>query len=247
MANIKLYEECAKAVLVLLNDTKFTQSLEEITQTMNKVANDERLTDKGKEQYYTALKNDFSKKVKEQSDAIRLIVEKFCNKYKLEAPDDGESHTSDVANILKIIDTCGFSLTADILKTAIEPIKNSASQLRMIANILNAKNQSNSGASYGFEVTGLINQYLSIGVMGEESIAYEAAFGEVERVLQNESILSIKVAENWIDPNKMYIGDKLVYRIENNTPYDIFCLADNMMKVGQMYEEVYQGNERFFK
>ncbi len=246
MENVKLYEEYAKAVLVLMNDTKFTQSLEEITQTMNEVANDDGLTDKGRQRYYTSLKNDFAKKVKEQSDAIRLVVEKFCNKYKMVAPDDGESHTSDMANILKIIDTCGFSLTPDILKTAIEPIKNSATQLRMVASILEAKNQSNTGASYSLDVTKLINQYLSIGVMGEESIAYETAFGEVESILQNENILPIKVVENWIDPSKVYIGDKRVYRIENSTPYDTFCLADNMMKVGQMFEEIYPGNERFF-
>lgn len=253
MQKEKQYEEYAKSVLLLMNDSNFVKSLNGIVQDMNNIMTDDTLTDKGKSQKIASKKADFEKAVKKQSDSIKSVVKEFCDTYRLEAPDDGKTHSTEMSNILKIIDLCGFALTPEVLKTAIEPIKNSANQLKMIENILDAKNKSSiSGASYSMDVMKLIEEYVRTGGMGKEVgaykevVAYEEAFDQVAMMLNLESIISFEVNSNNDNPNYIYLNGINTFRIDNKIPYETYCLADNMMKVGQMYEELTSEHEESF-
>ena len=87
----------------------------------------------------------------------------------VEVPDDGESHSVEVANVLKIIDMCGFDLSADILKAALEPVKNSGTVLKMISDVMYTKQKNSSIGGYKSEVLELLDDYLG---MNNEMLAY---------------------------------------------------------------------------
>ena len=137
----KLYEECAKRVRILLKDVQLKNDLNEKLKTMQDTQKNPRLSDFGKEEIMSNLRKEFTDRCKEQSEKIRAEIKRFCSEYAFEVPDDGESHSVEVANVLQVIDMMGVSLTVETLRTAIEPIKGSARLLKMVYDILKTKSQ----------------------------------------------------------------------------------------------------------
>ena len=155
-------------------------------------------------------------------------------------PDDGESHSVEVANVLKIIDMCGTDLSASILKTALEPVKNSGMVLKMISDVIDARQKSSATGGYKNEVLGLLNDYLG---MNAEMISYDDTMKSITSLLTRDELVSYSIQDDY--QYGVENGIRLI--LQDDTTYSVWCLGDNMMKVGKMHDEIKQTDTRFFK
>lgn len=234
----KYYETCAKKVVTILHQHK--EEAKEIADAIQKLKTDRRYSDYGKEQLMKKLSEELNSINKEKSDELKEVVRQFVDKYRTDIKDDGEADSQDVANVLKIIEMCGNGLTADVLRTAIEPIKGSYSTLKMIQTILLNKNQRAIAmeAVYNPECIELLEDYIgSSGSITE----YEAAFAEVKCALDMPLLVCAG-----INGEPDYNGS-VVNRLLDNTPYITLCLGDSMIKIGKMYDRLSLEYPGFFK
>ena len=236
----KLYETYAKKVQVLLHNNGRKKELTDIVDNRMAVRKNPRYSDIGKEELMKDMREEFANKNKAWTEALREVIQDFCNKYGVEVPDDGESHSVEVANVLKIIDMCGFDLRADILKAALEPVKNSGTVLKMISDVMYTKQKTSSIGSYQSEVLDLLNDYLG---MNNEMLTYSDTLESITSLLTRERLIDYSIQDDY--QYGVENGTRLV--IQENTPYSVYCLGDNMMKVGKMHDEIKQTDTRFFK
>lgn len=238
----KLYETYAKKVQLLLHNNDRKKELTDIVDNIMAVRKNPRYSDIGKEELLKDMREEFANKNKAWTEALREVIQDFCNKYGVEVPDDGESHSVEVANVLQIIDMCGFDLSADILKAALEPVKNSGTVLKMISDVMytRAKNSSIGGHCYKSEVFELLDDYLG---MNNEMLAYSDTLESITALLTRERLIDYSIQDDY--QYGVENGTRLV--IQENTPYSVYCLGDNMMKVGKMHDEIKQTDTRFFK
>lgn len=238
----EIYEGCAKQVQVIIHDPDFKKKMDDILKSMMGVKRNNRYTDIGKAEFLTEMRKEFAGLVKDQSEQLRGVIKIFCNTYGVTIPDDGENHSPEVANVLKVIDLCGHSLDADTLRIALEPVKQSGKILKMIHNIINAKNVnflSNGLEGFSHEIMTLLDEY--IGVSGE-ILEYSDEFEKISVLQDAEILINYVIAEDY-----QYGVSELLLVLQDRTPYSVLCLADNMMKVGQMYEIVSKEYPRLFK
>lgn len=119
-------------------------------------------------------------------------------------------------------------------------IKGSYSTLKMIQNMFNSKNQNALAveATYKWECIDLLSDYL-----GEVGTIYDYGdfFAEVKSLLDVPMLVNAGVSgvTDW--------NGTVVNRLLDTTPYSTLCLADNMMKVGKLYEQVSLEYPGFFK
>lgn len=236
----KTYEVYAKKVQLLLHDSDRKKELSDIVDSMMDVRKNPRYSEVGKEELMKGLREEFAKKNKDWSEALREIIQDFCDKYSVKVPDDGESHSVEVANVLKIIDMCGTDLSASILKTALEPVKNSGMVLKMISDVIDARQKSSATGGYKNEVLGLLNDYLG---MNAEMISYDDTMKSITSLLTRDELVSYSIQDDY----QYGVENGICLILQDDTTYSVWCLGYNMMNVGKMYDQISQTNARFFK
>ena len=176
----------------------------------------------------------------EKTNELKEVVQQFVNTYQINITDDEKADPQEVANVLKVIEMCGTGLTAEVLRTALEPIKGSRSTLKMIETMFRSKNDRALAleASYNPECIDLLDDY--IGRTGA-IIGYEDTFAEVKSALNVPLLVSAGLHG---EPD--YNGS-VINRLSDTTPYITLCLSDSMMKVGKLYEQVSLEYPGFFK
>lgn len=225
----KFYETCAKQVVLLIQQHK--EDAKKVADAVQKLNTDRRYSEYGREQLMKGLLDELNAVNEEKNNELKDVVKQFVQQYQVKREDDGNADPQAVANALKVIDMCGTGLTADVLRTAIEPIRGSYTTLKMIHSILSSKNDNSPSpaACYKDECLDLLENYIG----GNETIiAYEETLSAVKDALEMPFIVRIGCHS---EPD--YNGS-VVNRLLDNTPYTTFCIADNMMRVGKMYDQV---------
>ena len=236
----KLYEECAKNIRLLLNDVQFKNDLNEKLETMQDTLKNQRLSDFGKEEVLANIRKEFADRCKEKSEKIRAEIRRFCSEYEFEVPDDGKSHSVEVANVLQVIDMMGVNLTVETLKTVIEPIKESGRLLKMVYDILKTKSL-NIPAEVGSispDIFFMLDECLGTN---NEILSYADEFEKVSCLLDADSLVEWQVFDDY-----GYGVSGRIFRMRDVTGYGVLCLPDNMMNVGKMYDRIKLTNPRFF-
>lgn len=231
----KLYETCAKQVQIIIQQHR--QEAAKIGQAVQKVNADPRYSQQGKDELVAALRSELKELNKTKTAELKAVVTTFCNQYQVIHVDDGKADAQEVANALKVIDMCGYGLTADLLRSIAEPLKNSYTALKMLRAVLDAKND-NGGLGFSPDVLTLMDEYIGVN---NDIIAYEDAFGSVKEVLDIPELCSAGIA------GVPEINGAVVNRLTDTTCYAVLTLSDNMMKVGQLYDSVYLEYPRLFK
>lgn len=231
----KFYEECAKQVQIIIGQHR--KEMKDIGDAVTKVNTDKRYTPTGKEQLIQGLRAELKDLNKTKTDEIKAVVTDFCNQYQMIHNDDGKSDSQAVANALKVIEMCGYGLTTEVLRNAVEPLKDSYTSMKMISSMLRAK-AGNYGVTYNSDVFDLMDEYMGINT---ELIAYEDIFESVRGVLDMPELVSAGI---YGDPN--YNGG-FVNRLQDETRYSTLCLGDRMMEVGKMYDSASMKYPRLFK
>ena len=233
----KLYETCAKNVMLIIH--QHGEEAKKVGQAVEKINTDKRYTPGGKQEFIQKLRQELKELNEKGSDEIKKEVNKFCQKYQINHVDE-KADSQEVANALKVIEMAGYHLTAELLRSVIEPLKESHSALRMIHELLDAK-QSKAivrETTYSEDVMLMMEEYLGGNA---EIYAYEEAFDVVKSVLD-----AVYVVNAGIYGEPVY-GGGTVNVMRDDTSYATLCLCDNMMKVGKMYDSLYLKYPNVFK
>lgn len=220
----RTYESyAARAEAIIKN---FQDKVKEAQETGCEMMLDWRFTPEGKNENLKGVKADLQEKVDNLTKLFRENARKFCNEYKVTLPNDGKSHTEDVANALKVIDMVDFKLTPDILKSIMEPLKHSYTNMKMIHDVIYAKGNVPEAELAGIGYDGAIYETL-IEYMGinTSAVEYLDRLKEVEDI---ENIPGFKFSVS------MYGGATPVI-ITPDVPYFYLTLPDTMKELGKMY------------
>lgn len=234
----KLYETLAKQVLVLVNQHR--EEATKIGQAVQEMNTNPRYTDFGKNELVQKLREELKVLNESKTKELKAVVKQFVKEYQVIRADDGKADSMAIANALKIIEMCGKSITVNILRTALDPIKGSYTTLKMIRDMFVAKDTKDIGkfAMYEAECIDLLNDYLGVN---NAICEYESIFESIQEVLDMPELVSAGIVGT---PN--YSGT-VINNLVDNTPYCTHCLSDDMMKVGKMYDRVSLEYPRLFK
>lgn len=183
----KFYETCAKQVVTIIHQHR--EGTKEIADAIQKLNTDRRYSEYGREELLKKLREELNTINQEKTNELKEVVQQFVNTYQINITDDEKADPQEVANVLKVIEMCGTGLTAEVLRTALEPIKGSRSTLKMIETMFRSKNDRALAleASYNPECIDLLDDY--IGRTGA-IIGYEDTFAEVKSALNVPLLVS---------------------------------------------------------
>lgn len=218
----RTYERYAATAETIIKN--FEDAVEETQKTGCEIMLDWRFTPEGKNENLKGIKADLQEKADNLTKLFRENARKFCNEYKVTLPNDGKAHTEDVANALKVIDMVGFKLTPDILKSIMEPLKHSYTNMKLINDVITAKgnNAIVEGIGYDEAIYKTLFEYMGVNT---SAIEYLNKLKEVEDI---ENIPGFKFSVS------MYGGATPVI-ITPDVPYFYLTLPDTMKELGKMY------------
>lgn len=231
----KLYETLAKEALMIIHQHR--EEAKKIGDAVQKLNADPRYSDFGKEELIKKLREELKTLNQDKTEKLKTVIQKFVNEYQVVHTDDGKADAQVIANALKVIEMCGFGLTADLLRDVVEPLKDSYTSLKMIRSLLAAKHD-NSGIGFSSDMLVLMDDYIGVNA---EIITYEDVFESVKELLNMPELVSAGIYGE-PDPSGAVIN-----RLTDETRYSTLCLCDNMIKVGKLYDVVYLKYPRLFK
>ena len=225
----KFYESCAKQVQLIIRQHR--DEANKIRQAVQKINANPDYSEIGRNKLISNLRDELRVLNESKTKELKEVVESFCGDYQVIHTDDGKADSQAIANALKIIEMAGFNLTDELLRSIMEPLKNSYTSLKMIRSLLETKNRAGNATGIGYDVKVLVAMDEYIGLNGE-IIAYEDAFMSVKEVLYMPELV---VAGIYGEPD---YNDGVINCLIDRTPYSVLCLGDNMMRVGRLYDVV---------
>ena len=220
----RTYESyAARAEAIIKN---FQDKVKEAQETGCEMMLDWRFTPEGKNENLKGVKADLQEKADNLTKHFKENARKFCNEYKVTLPNDGKSHTEDVANALKVIDMVGFKLTPDILKSIMEPLKHSYTNMKMIHDVIYAKGNVPEAGLAGIGYDKAIYETL-IEYMGVNTSAVEY----LDRLKEVEDIENIPGFKFSVEP----FTNATPFIIVPNIPYEYYAVPETMKELGKMY------------
>lgn len=231
----KLYETLAKDALMIIHQHR--EEAQKIGDAVQKLNADPRYSDFGKEELIKKLREELKNLNQDKTKELKAVVQKFVNEYQTVHTDDGKADPQVIANALKVIEMCGFGLTTDLLRSVVEPLKDSYTSLKMIRSLLMTKTN-DSGMGFNSDVLALMDEYIGVNA---EIITYEDVFDSVKEMMNMPELVSAGIHG---EPD---YSSGVINRLIDETPYSTLCLCDNMMKVGKLYDVVYLKYPRLFK
>ena len=161
------------------------------------------------------------------SKIFRETVNRFCDDFKIVLPEDGKDHKQEIENALKVIDMLGYSLTESILSEIIRPLRGSFRNMRLILNILEAKNHDMAiaaGEGYSHDVIKRIHEFGGISSSVGEYLDLFECVGD---------IVEANGADYGFD--EIDVSNAKVVEIIPRIPYSFLSCAGWMRQLAQMY------------
>lgn len=221
------YENSANVVRYMIGEAE--QKIKEAAETATKVMNDWRFSPEGKEQSKKDIFDELNTTLEHEMNLIRDAASDFCNNYRVKLPEDQKDHSTDIANALKVIDMMGYNMTVDVLKTILEPIKNSYKNMKMIGDIMTAKQKNGNGAGvgYSYDVMDTLLTYMGVNT---SIIDYLDKVKEIEDVATNPGWkLRFRV---------MSYPNATLVQLAPDISYRIVTLPDAIIAAGEMYAQL---------
>ena len=209
------YAARAEAIIKLFED-----AAKEAQETGCKIMADWRFTPEGKSENLKGIKADLQEKADNLTKLFKENAKKFCNEYKVTLPNDGKM--------------VGFKLTPDILKSIMEPLKHSYTNMKMIHDVIVAKGDVSAavgeiGIGYDEAIYETLIEYMGINT---SAIEYLEKLKEVEDIGNIPGFrFSVFVYDS------MYGGATPII-ITPDVPYSYLNLPDIMKGLGEMYAKL---------
>lgn len=222
----KKYERYAAQIKFIISS--YERSVKEAADAATKLMGNNRFSPIGKEEGKKEIFADLNKTAANNTSLIRETVKAFCNEYRVKLPEDGKNHDTDIANAIQVIDMLGFLMTENALRGILDPIKNSYKSLKMIYDIMEAKNggsYSNTAPDthYSDSVMRVLYEYMGINTQVND---YLDSLRMIEDIVSDGVKLGFRV-ESYSDANVVVLIPVI--------PYSILACADWMIQTGEQY------------
>ena len=223
----KSYEEYKDKMLIFFGAHR--EEATKIEKRANEIAVNKLLSDYGRQEAITKLKSELETLNATFSDSVRGLVKKFCKEFRVSFKEDNVNHATDIANALKVIEMCGTGLTADLLRSVLEPLKGSYKALKVINDVLIVKwSNPATAALYAPEINTIISDYMGSNAEINE---YVDRLKEIEAVSDYPQLSEFEIV------NTAFNG-ALHFEIRNKISYSVGVLPDEMVAVGKLYEKL---------
>lgn len=161
------------------------------------------------------------------SKIFRETVNKFCDDFRIVLPEDGKDHKQEIENALKVIDMLGYSITESILSEIIRPLRGSFRNMKLILNILEAKNNGLANAAGEGYSPDIIKRMYEFSGISSSVGEYLDLFERVEEI--------INVNGTGYGFEEIKMSDYGVVEIVSRIPYSFLSCAGWMRQLAQMY------------
>lgn len=232
----KQYDKYAAQIQAIIED--YERTVKDSANAATELMADKRFSAIGKEEGKKEIFGELDRIADNKTALIREIVKDFCKEYKIKLPDDGKSHDTEISNALKVIDMLGFKMTADALRTILDPFRNSYKHLKMIYDIMDAKNGGdniNPVACYDPAVMEALREYIGVNT---QVIEYLNLFRQIEDIITEGVKLGFE-ASSVSNSHVVYLYAKI--------PYSILACGAWMQQAGKMYVILKTLNNKLFR
>ena len=195
----------------------FEKAVQEAAEAATGSLHNENLSDVGKENAKTAILNKLQQDADKFTSEIHTAAQAFCDAFKVQLPEDGKDHSADVANATNIIGMVGSSMTTDVLRGILDPLKGSYKNLKMIYDIMEARK---GAAGYNEKVMSLLDDYMGINTRVGE---YLNALDEIGDVANPDGLKLSFAASSYVGGTTVYIDPKV--------PYSFYVCGERMADV----------------
>ena len=222
----KKYEGYAAQIKVIIDS--FERSVKEAADAATKLMGNNRFSPIGKEEGKKEIFADLNKTAANNTSLIRETVKAFCNEYRVKLPEDGKNHDTDISNAIRVIDMLGFKMSENALRGILDPIKNSYKSLKMVYDIMDAKNGGTSvsfvsDAHYSESVMKVLYEYMGVNTQVND---YLDMFRMIEDIVSDGVKLGFKV-ESYTNASVVVLVPVI--------PYSILACAAWMIQAGEQY------------
>lgn len=208
----------------------FSESVKRISEELNAKLTDWRLSEKGREEQRQKKIEELNAVCENMSNVFREAVRHFLTDYEISLPDDGEDHSKDIENALRVIEMLSFDLDTRNIDNILNPLRGNFRAMKTVLDVMRVKNESGlSGlAAKGYrtevmnklmEYTGTnnrVNDFLeimdNIGDILESPIGYRFEYG--------------------------HMSNATVIEIVDIVPYSYLSCADWMKDAGELYAQL---------
>ncbi len=227
------------AVQVKGLNTLFSESVKRVADELNEKLTDWRLSERGREEQRQKKVDELNAICENMTNVFREAVKHFLTDYAIGLPDDGEDHSKDIENALRVVEMLGFDLDVKNFDNIITPLRGNYRAMKTVLDVMRVKNESG--------LSGIAMQHYSNDVMNK----LDEYTGINTRVTD-----FLEIMDNIADIVDSPIGYRYEYNRFSNTtvieivdiiPYSFLSCADWMIEAGEMYAQLEEGFAALFR
>ena len=204
----------------------FDDEMKQVHDALNLIAADPRYTDEGKKQFSAALKDQAHTCCTNSTALVKKIVSEYLNEMEVRMPDTAAPDPAAIANILKVIDMMGYNLTSDVLRTVLEPVRDSYKTLKMIADLIWSKNENSVTGGYRPEIHNLLSEYL---YMFNDIQDYLDTFENIKDTLNSPAMFTYSIGS---------CSNSTAVSLDGNASYSVLALPSWIRNLGEKYSHL---------
>jgi len=223
----------------------YEREIADASEKVVKILNDWRYSDKGKD-------------VKRQKEAERLkavgenftnltkeAVFRFLKDFRITVPADGQDHSRDIDNALRVIQTLGNNIDERNIINVLEPLRGDFRSMKYVLDVLDQKCAAEGKNAF---LTFRLSEYLGIT---DDMLEYMDSYEQIAQIASDLRGYSYTIegetsAIRPIDPNNPESRPEITYRsrggsFRTNVNYELYALPDRIRKAGELYAKAEGG------
>lgn len=221
----KNYEKYVTQVKGL--NTLFSESVKRVADELNAKLTDWRLSEKGREEQKQKKTDELNAICENMNNVFREAVKRFLTDYAIGLPDDGEDHSKDIENALRVIEMLGFDLDVKNFDNIITPLRGNYRAMKTVLDVMRVKNES-----------GLTMQHYNNAVMNklDEYTGVNARVTDFLEIMDRIADIVDSPIGYRFENNR--ISNVTVIQIVDIIPYSFLSCPDWMTEAGEMYAQL---------
>lgn len=224
----KAYEKYVTQVKGL--NTLFAESVKRVADELNEKLTDWRLSERGREEQRKKKVDELNAICENMNNVLREAVKHFLTEYAIGLPDDGEDHSKDIENALRVIEMLGFDLDVKNFDNIITPLQGNYRAMKTVLDVMRVKNESG--------LSGLAMQHYNNAVMNklDEYTGVNSRVTDFLEIMDNiADVVDSPVGYRYENTR---ISNATVIQIVDIIPYSFLSCPDWMTEAGEMYAQL---------
>lgn len=235
----KNYEKYVTQVKGL--NTLFSESVKRVADELNAKLTDWRLSEKGREEQKQKKTDELNAICENMNNVFREAVKRFLTDYAIGLPDDGEDHSKDIENTLRVIEMLGFDLDIKNFDNIITPLRGNYRAMKTVLDVMRVKNES------GLSGLKPEQNHYSSGVMDklDEYTGINTHVTDFLGIMDNIADIVDSPIGYRFEYNRY--SNATVIEVVDIIPYSYLSCADWMTEAGNMYARLEEEFAAIFK